>query len=230
MFTLFIVLHVIFCIFLILVILLQTGKGAGIGAAFGGGSQTVFGPRGAGSFIGKVTGAVAGLFMLTSMILAFLSTSRSDNVAKAVEALKAEKATAVENVSLNEPKDTSATPEAVPATATTGTDADTSVDGTDVKAETAGTDGTVSNDAAKDTEPKALDDEAAAPEAPAADAAKPAKATKQAKLPKPKPKPAAKAPAAATDAPPAPAPAAAETDPKKEISVPKPTEENAPQE
>jgi len=106
MFTLFIVLHVIFCIFLILVILLQTGKGSGIGAAFGGGgSQTVFGPRGAGSFIGKITGAVAGLFMITSIVLAFLSTSRSDNVAKAVEALKSEQAKAVESVSLSTPKD-----------------------------------------------------------------------------------------------------------------------------
>ena len=86
--------------YLILVILLQTGKGAGIGAAFGGGSQTVFGPRGAGSFIGKVTGTVAALFMLTSIILAYQSTSRSGRVAARVEALETVNAEKTENVEL----------------------------------------------------------------------------------------------------------------------------------
>jgi preprotein translocase subunit SecG len=104
MFTLFIVLHVIFCLFLILVILLQTGKGAGIGAAFGGGSQTVFGPRGAGSFIGKVTGTVAALFMLTSIVLAYQSTSKSGRVAAKAEALKT-----VESHSESVPLDTPGT-------------------------------------------------------------------------------------------------------------------------
>ncbi len=85
MHTLLIVLHVIFCVFLILVILLQTGKGAGIGAAFGGGSsQTVFGPRGAGSFIGKLTGVVAALFMLSSLTLAYLSSSTATGLAEKV--------------------------------------------------------------------------------------------------------------------------------------------------
>ncbi len=100
MFTLLIVLHVIFCVFLILVILLQTGKGAGIGAAFGGGSQTVFGPRGAGSFIGKLTGIVAALFMLTSLTLAYLSSSGSSGVADKAGALNDEQPTEVEEVSL----------------------------------------------------------------------------------------------------------------------------------
>lgn len=106
MFTLFIVLHVIFCVFLILVILLQTGKGAGIGAAFGGGSQTVFGPRGAGSFIGRLTGIVAGLFMFTSMVLAYQSTSTSGTVANRVTSLKTEEAKAVEEVDLSETSET----------------------------------------------------------------------------------------------------------------------------
>lgn len=78
--TLITVLHVLFCIFLILVILLQTGKGAGMGAAFGGSSSTVFGPRGAGSFIGKMTGIVAFLFMVSSLTLAFLSSSSSTSL------------------------------------------------------------------------------------------------------------------------------------------------------
>ncbi len=78
--TLLTILHVIFCVFLILVILLQTGKGAGMGAAFGGSSSTVFGPRGAGSFIGKATGVVAVLFMLTSLSLAFFSSTDSSSL------------------------------------------------------------------------------------------------------------------------------------------------------
>ncbi len=83
MITLLTVLHVIFCLFLILVILLQTGKGAGMGAAFGGGgSSTIFGPRGAGSFIGKATGIVAALFMITSLSLAFFSSSKSTSLEK----------------------------------------------------------------------------------------------------------------------------------------------------
>ncbi|HUT76304.1 MAG TPA: preprotein translocase subunit SecG [Polyangia bacterium] len=77
------VLHILFCLFLILAILLQTGKGGGMGAAFGGGgSSTVFGPRGAGSFIGKLTGTVATLFMLSSMALAAASSSQSTGVAE----------------------------------------------------------------------------------------------------------------------------------------------------
>ena len=61
----------------------KTGKGAGMGAAFGGGgSSTVFGPRGAGSFIGKATGVVAALFMITSLSLAFFSSSKSTSLEK----------------------------------------------------------------------------------------------------------------------------------------------------
>jgi preprotein translocase subunit SecG len=55
-------------------VLLQAGKGAGIGAAFGGASQTVFGPRGPGSFLGKLTTAAAGIFMITSLVLAIFSS------------------------------------------------------------------------------------------------------------------------------------------------------------
>ncbi len=111
MYTLLIVLHVIFCVFLILVILLQTGKGAGIGAAFGGGSQTVFGPRGAGSFIGKLTGIVAALFMLTSLILAYLSSSGSTGVADKVNALNADAKGRPEQVQVGKSE---LEPEAVP--------------------------------------------------------------------------------------------------------------------
>ena len=73
-----IVIHVIACIALIMIVLLQTGKGADMGAAFGGGSsQTLFGSTGASSFLGKATTGVAILFMLTSLILAYMSGDKS---------------------------------------------------------------------------------------------------------------------------------------------------------
>jgi preprotein translocase subunit SecG len=68
-----VVIHVMVAVALILIVLLQAGKGAGIGAAFGGASQTVFGPRGPGSFLGKLTTAAAGIFMITSLMLAIFS-------------------------------------------------------------------------------------------------------------------------------------------------------------
>ena len=72
------ILHVIVCIFLIAVVLLQRGKGAEIGAVFGGGgSSTVFGSRGAGNFLSKLTTAAAIVFMITSLSLAYLWTMAS---------------------------------------------------------------------------------------------------------------------------------------------------------
>ena len=71
-----VLLHVLACIGLIMIVLLQRGKGADLGAAFGGSSQTVFGSQGAGGFLTKMTTAVAVLFMLTSLGLAYLSSTR----------------------------------------------------------------------------------------------------------------------------------------------------------
>jgi preprotein translocase subunit SecG len=69
-----IVIHVIVCIALIMIVLLQTGKGADMGAAFGGGSsQTLFGSTGASTFLSKATTVAAVVFMLTSLILAYMS-------------------------------------------------------------------------------------------------------------------------------------------------------------
>jgi preprotein translocase subunit SecG len=69
-------LHVFVCIFLVAVVLLQRGKGAEIGAVFGSGaSSTVFGSRGAGNFLTKLTTGCAIVFMLTSLTLSYLSTS-----------------------------------------------------------------------------------------------------------------------------------------------------------
>ncbi len=77
MYTLGVVIHVVVCFLMIGAILLQAGKGAEIGAAFGGSSQTVFGSRGPGTFLSKVTIAAATIFFLTSLGLAILSRERS---------------------------------------------------------------------------------------------------------------------------------------------------------
>ena len=75
--VLLVVLHVTVCIALILIVLLQRGKGAEMGAAFGGGSsQTLFGSRGATTFLSKLTTTAAIIFMLTSLTLAYVSTKR----------------------------------------------------------------------------------------------------------------------------------------------------------
>ena len=74
---LLIVIHVVVCIALIMIVLLQTGKGADMGAAFGGGgSQTLFGSTGGTTFLTKVTTAVAVIFMLTCLSLAYMSTNQ----------------------------------------------------------------------------------------------------------------------------------------------------------
>lgn len=73
-----IVLHIIVCLALIMIVLLQTGKGADMGAAFGGGSsQTLFGSTGASTFLGKATTVAAVVFMLTSLVLAYMSGNQT---------------------------------------------------------------------------------------------------------------------------------------------------------
>ena len=67
--------HVIVCFFLIIVVLLQSGKAADLAGAFGGmGSQTVFGPRGSATVLSKATTVAAALFMITSMTLSIMAT------------------------------------------------------------------------------------------------------------------------------------------------------------
>src|SRR5438093_12911182 len=77
MFTALIILHVLVAFIMVGVILLQSGKGAEIGAAFGGSSQTIFGARGASTFLGKLTAVTATIFMLTSLSLAIMSKQRN---------------------------------------------------------------------------------------------------------------------------------------------------------
>lgn len=67
--------HIIICVALVTLILLQQGKGASMGSGFGGGaSNTVFGSRGPASFLMKLTGTIAALFFVTALTLGYLST------------------------------------------------------------------------------------------------------------------------------------------------------------
>jgi len=75
MVILFTIIHVIVCLILIGVVLLQSGKAADLAGAFGGmGSQTTFGPRSAATLLSRVTTGAAGLFMVTSLTLAILAS------------------------------------------------------------------------------------------------------------------------------------------------------------
>jgi preprotein translocase subunit SecG len=76
MYVFIIFLHVIVSFIMVGVILLQAGKGAEMGAAFGGSSQTIFGSRGPGTFLSKMTAAAAVIFMITSLSLSVLSKGR----------------------------------------------------------------------------------------------------------------------------------------------------------
>ena len=89
--------HIITCFILIIAVLLQSGKSADLAGAFGGiGSQTVFGPRGAGSILSKVTTICAILFMVTSMGLWIFSAKGTKSVVKGEEAPAKEAAAVTE--------------------------------------------------------------------------------------------------------------------------------------
>lgn len=88
MLTLITIIHVIVCFFIIIVVLLQSGKGQDIAAAFGGmGSQTAFGPRGAATLLGKATTWSAVIFMITSITLSIIAarTTGSNSVLQGVK-------------------------------------------------------------------------------------------------------------------------------------------------
>jgi len=76
--------HVIVCLFLIFIVLIQSSKGAEMGAAFGGSSQTLFGSRGAATFLSKLTTVAAVVFMVTSLLLAIVSTRGGSVMRKAI--------------------------------------------------------------------------------------------------------------------------------------------------
>lgn len=83
------IIHVMVCLFLIVVVLLQSGKAADLAGAFGGmGSQATFGPRGTATLLSKLTTIAAGLFMLTSLTLAILGTREQGSGASVTDRLK----------------------------------------------------------------------------------------------------------------------------------------------
>ena len=69
------IIHIFVCLVLMGVVLLQQGKGGGMGSAFGGASAQVFGGSGAGNILTRATAICAGVFMLTSVTLAYMSSS-----------------------------------------------------------------------------------------------------------------------------------------------------------
>ena len=86
MIVLLTIFHVIVCLFLIGVVLLQSGKSADIAAAFGGmGSQTAFGPRSAANALTKATTIAAILFMLLSFSLAIMATRQSGSASSVLD-------------------------------------------------------------------------------------------------------------------------------------------------
>ena len=95
------IIHVIVCLFLVIVVLLQSGKAADLAGAFGGmGSQTVFGPRGAATVLSRATTVAAALFMITSLTLSIMATragkgsSTPDILNKATKPVPGQKAPA----------------------------------------------------------------------------------------------------------------------------------------
>ncbi len=83
MLTAIAIVHLIVAIALILIVLLQTGRGSEIGAAFGGGSsQTLFGSSGSSKFMTKLTTAAVVIFMVTSLSLAYFYSHRQSSVVK----------------------------------------------------------------------------------------------------------------------------------------------------
>jgi len=87
---LFTFIHVVVCLFLIVVVLLQSGKAADLAGAFGGmGSQTAFGPRGSATLLSKATTLAAAIFMITSLTLAILATRGAASSGSVLERQKA---------------------------------------------------------------------------------------------------------------------------------------------
>ena len=82
------VLHVVACLFLMLIVLIQPGKSGGLGAFTGVAAQQVFGGRGAGNILTKITWITASIFFVTSITLAYLSSSTDESLQKRAEAAK----------------------------------------------------------------------------------------------------------------------------------------------
>jgi len=134
MITLLTVVHVAVCLFLIVIVLLQHGKGADVGATFGGSGQSLFGSEGPLPLLNKITTSVAIVFMLTSVSLAYFSSSKSTG--SVMTELEKPKAAAVEKVEDKAGKEEKVIPmPAVPAKQETAPAAVQQVEGKTVKEE-----------------------------------------------------------------------------------------------
>ncbi len=108
---LFTIIHVLVCFFLIVVVLLQSGKAADLAGAFGGmGSQTAFGPRGSTTLLSKATTVAAAVFMITSLTLAILATRGAASSGSVLEHQKAPVKTAPANPAAPATRPLSTTP------------------------------------------------------------------------------------------------------------------------
>lgn len=111
------IVHIFVCMVLIGVVLLQQGKGGGMGAAFGGATAQVFGGRGAGNILTRVTSIAAAVFMITSVSLAYLSSS-GDRALKARVTQEASRKRSDKGVLKERPKDTAPAESAAPSAPT----------------------------------------------------------------------------------------------------------------
>lgn len=78
--TLITIIHIVTCVLLVLVVLIQSGKGAEISASFGGSSQTVFGSSGGANFFTTLTQSLAAIFMVTSILLTVFGSNAKKSV------------------------------------------------------------------------------------------------------------------------------------------------------
>jgi preprotein translocase subunit SecG len=91
------VIHVLTCILLVLVVLIQSGKGAEISTSFGGSSQTVFGSSGGANFFTRFTSTAAAIFMVTSVVLTLMSGQNRKSVFEGSSSSTAARSTAPAN-------------------------------------------------------------------------------------------------------------------------------------
>lgn len=109
------VLHVIVCLMLMLVVLIQPGKSGGLGAALGGaGAAQIFGGRGAGNFLTKTTWIAATVFFLTSVTLAYVSTSTGDSLQERAPSRNHKNLPVEDTTPKPAPSDTAPAPEPAP--------------------------------------------------------------------------------------------------------------------
>ena len=124
MLSLLMMLHVIICFLLVVSVLLQAGKGGGLSGSFGtGGSQALFGGRGAATFFSKATVVLGALFFVSSLALAMLSTqvsARRSLVQEAAKRANPESQSTPPSAGANRPATPGAQPSPAPATAPSG--------------------------------------------------------------------------------------------------------------